>query len=73
MSKTPIELMLDGIQWTAMAAKGDAPSNDRLPTATHEGVLELGGHRLRCYQLDNGVRVFNEDDFNEFFGGQLLP
>lgn len=65
--KPPIEMMLDGVVWTAMGE--DHPArDDSVPYATHEGVLEIGGHSLRCYRLSTGQAVFNADDINGFFG-----
>ena len=66
--KTPIEQMLDTVVWTAGEAAPHAP--DEL-YATHEGVLGIGGVKLRCYRLNNGQTVFDADDFRAFFGDLL--
>jgi hypothetical protein len=66
MSKTPIEMMLDGVQWVE---NQNASTNDDLPHATHEGVLEIMGHKMRCYRLSSGQTVFNAEDFEAFFAG----
>lgn len=58
--------ILDGLHWEPVA---QAPSPDGLPTVTHEGILEIGTHKLRCYRLDDGRAIINADDFREFFGG----
>lgn len=39
---------------------------DALPHVTHSGVLELFGHKLRCFRLSNGQAVFEADDFEKF-------
>lgn len=57
--------ILNGLAWEAV---DHAPSADGLPTVTHEGTLEIAGHRLRCYRLDNGQAIINADDFHAFFG-----
>lgn len=40
-----------------------------LPYATHEGEMEIMGHKLRCYRLNTGQAVVNADDAHAFFGG----
>lgn len=37
-----------------------------IPTATHEGVMELFGMKLRTYRLDDGRTVIHADDFHAF-------
>ena len=67
--KTPIEMMLDGVHWQE-APTPEQPSDGML-WATHAGVLELAGSKLRCYRLSNGQTIFDADDFHDFFGGEL--
>lgn len=70
--KTPIEMMLDGAQWKALDADQIACDHDNgLPYATHEGVLDIMGHKLRCYRLNTGQTVFHADDMNDFFAAGL--
>jgi hypothetical protein len=60
-------MMLDGVTWVALP---DAePGPDGTPHVTAEGVLELGGGRLRCYQLSDGRRIFDAEDVWAFFDG----
>lgn len=66
MSKTPIEMMLDGVEWVPCSAEREGCED--LPYATHEGVLEIGDFRLRCYRLSNGQAVFHADDIKAAFG-----
>lgn len=70
MSKTPIEMMLDGVTWvqTTGSSTDNSDQEDGLPYATHEGVFEIMGHKMRCYRLSTGQAVFNADDFEAFFG-----
>lgn len=63
----PIERLLDTVEWRALDAPTDPPSE--LPYATHEGVLSFGEFKLRCYQLNTGERVFDGDDVEAFFAG----
>lgn len=65
--KTPIEMMMDGVEWTALPSDESNGSSD-LPYVTHEGVLKIGEVRMRCYQLSNGMRVIEENDMAAFFG-----
>lgn len=65
----PIEMMLDGVTWIRNENVKGTDSGQ--PYATHHGVLELEGHKLRCYRLNTGQAVFDADDVNEFFGGML--
>lgn len=56
--------MLNGIKWEEV-------EHLEKPTgryATHQGVLTIEGHRLRCYQLNDGTRVFDAEDVEAFFG-----
>ena len=64
-NKTPIEMMLDGVVW--VENKNPPAGDGSLPHATHEGVFDLMGHKMRCYRLSNGKAVFNADDFEALF------
>lgn len=66
--KTPIETMLDRVEWKATGA---VDRESALPYATHEGVFTIGDASLRCYRLNTGEAVFNADDFREQFSGLL--
>lgn len=63
---TPILRLLDGVAWQPLPEPD--VSEDGLPYATHSGTLELGGQSLRCYQLNDGQRVFEAADIAAFFG-----
>ena len=62
---TPIEMILDGVEW--VAAEGNAPADSDLPYVTHSGVLRIGDHTLKCFRLSNGEAVFDAEDFERFF------
>ncbi len=65
---TPIEMMLDGVTWVQAGDKPDGPDNhDGVPYATHEGVLDIMGHKMRCYRLNTGITVFDADDLSAMF------
>jgi hypothetical protein len=65
--KSPIEQMLDGVEWNAAMTEPENPDND-LPYATHTGLLKIGALELRCYRLSTGMAVFDAGDVNKFFG-----
>ena len=56
--------MFDSIEWTET---GNKASGSDIPHATHSGVLEIAGFRLRAYRLSNGMNVFDADDAQAFF------
>lgn len=68
--QTPIESMLDSVEWMPVERTGEIAKND-LPYATHSGVLAICGHELRCYRLNTGHAVFDADDVKKFFSGVL--
>ena len=36
--------------------------------ATHSGVLKIGEMELRCHVLSNGMRIFDTEDIDKYFG-----
>lgn len=52
------------IKWELLPPNTDAPGD--IPHATHTGVFEILGHKLRCYRLSTGQTVFDASDFNAF-------
>jgi hypothetical protein len=66
--KTPIDILMDSVDWEEI--HGIKPtSNDDILYATHSGVLEIAGVSLRCYRLNNGINVIDEEDIHNLFGG----
>jgi hypothetical protein len=63
-----IETMFDGVAWVALPPQ---EPRDGLPVATHEGVLDLGGAKLRVVQLSTGQRIIDADDLVAFFASAL--
>jgi len=35
--------------------------------ATHSGVMEIQGKKIRCHVLSTGQRIFDADDIESFF------
>lgn len=60
--KTAIEILIERVEWKETHTTGDGS----LPHATHEGVLEFCGAKLRVYRLNTGEAIINADDFNDF-------
>lgn len=64
MSTLPIDFYLDqNADWKPahMEPPADWKPGD-LPYATHEGALEIFGHKLRCCRLNTGEAVFIAED-----------
>ena len=68
--KLPIEMLLDRVSWED-TGREPAPTDGDTLFATHEGTLEIMGHSLRCYRLNNGQAVFNADDLEAFLSDIL--
>lgn len=64
--KKPIELMIDAVPMTEVV--GSVKQNG-LPHVTHEGILDIGGVRIKVLQLSNGERVIPEEDLDRLFPG----
>jgi hypothetical protein len=61
---------LDGLAWEP---SGDGGFDDAgIPRATHTAVLDIMGHKLRCYTLADGRRIINADDVSAFLGAAAL-
>lgn len=59
MTKPPIDLMMDRVQWTPIPG-ADGVEIGEMPYATHVGILEIGPCRIECARLSNGQRVITE-------------
>ena len=63
---TPIETLMEQIEWHEVNMDKEAnPYN--LPFATHTGVIDLAGIKLRCYRLNDGRAIIDADDMNRLF------
>lgn len=64
---SPIEMMMDGLTWVPV--KHDELANDSddgLPIATHEGILNIAGIELKCFRLSNGQAVIDAESMERF-------
>ncbi len=67
---TPIEKMInENAEW--VECEDDSVKSGDLPYATHEGVWELAGMKLRVYRLNTGQAIINADDMTNFFEGLM--
>jgi hypothetical protein len=65
MAKTPIEAILDKIEYKPT---GRTEGQEGLPYVTHEGILRLGEAELTVYVLNTGERIIPEEEIVKFFG-----
>ncbi|PPC95208.1 MAG: hypothetical protein CTY33_00180 [Methylotenera sp.] len=64
---TPVEKLLESVAWEPLDNNG---AETDLPHATHSGVLEINGLKLRCYTLNDGRRIFDAEDINALLDGR---
>ncbi len=62
--KSPYDAIVDRVVF--LPIENPAESKDGIPVATHEGVLEIAGFKVRVYQLSTGHRVIAEADMMAF-------
>lgn len=67
MSKSPIETMLDEVEWKPIPGAEKVDPGD-IPVATMEGILQIGDFSFRCFQLSDGRRILDARDIANFFG-----
>lgn len=67
MPKTPIDMMMDGVEWIPVKGR-IVPQTDDIPYVTHEGVLDLLGIELKVYTLSDRTRIIDAESLNELFG-----
>ncbi len=71
MPNSPIDAYLDQqVKWELVAPPASNP--DGLPYATHSGILEIMGNRLRCHRLSDGQAIIDAEDFQRVFG-EFMP
>lgn len=46
---------------------------NQLPKATHQGVVDIAGFKIRCYNLDTGERVLSREGFLRALGRTGKP
>ena len=68
MDNHPINRLLDAVKFTEIQRE-EQPQEGAL-YATHEGVLVIGTFQFKVYQLNNGERVLDAKDVEQFFASQ---
>lgn len=66
MSKSPIEMMLDGAIWVPCER---LTHDDELPHVTHTGHFVVGEIRIDCVSPNNGHALITEDSMDRLFPG----
>lgn len=61
---TPIDAMMNEVL-KPIDFEGETPPEGLY--ATHSGVLTFGEFKITCFQLNNGERVLDADEFKKFF------
>jgi hypothetical protein len=67
MAKTPIELMLDEVEFHPISRQGLYE-----PYVTHEGILFLGDISITVVVLNTGQRVIPKKELEKVFGVDFM-
>ena len=57
---------LESVHWSQVDR--EVATTDGIRHATHAGVLDIAGHKIRCYTLNSGERVFDCEDVERMLG-----
>lgn len=60
----PINQLIDSV---VKPVEKPSKGTSGFPFITHEGVLEVGDKKLRCYILSNDMRILDAEDVDKFF------
>jgi hypothetical protein len=64
-----IPTLLATVEWQATTHAPEAGCD--LPYATHRGVFEIMGFKMRCYRLNTGEAIFDAEDVEAFFSPHI--
>ncbi len=66
-----VEKLFENVEW--QKCEGNEQPEGGMAYSTHEGVLDIGGIKLKCARLNTGHTVIDADDLEAFFlqGGEL--
>lgn len=63
-----ITKMLDAVDWVKAPPPGEIqPGQEGIPHVTHSGILDVGGIKLRVFQLSDGKRIVDAEDIERLF------
>lgn len=65
---TPMDRLLDAVEWQPCPPYECATDTGELPFATHTGELRVGDVVLRVTRLSDGTRVIDADDLETLLG-----
>ena len=65
---SPIEIILDAVEWKEMPDSISTGEQAPQLYATHEGIMTVGDFEFKVYQLNNGQRVIAKESMEAFFG-----
>lgn len=68
MSKTPIDIMLDNVDWVPIDRQYSSIPQPNELYATHGGIMKVGNAELEVFILNNGERVISAESLERFFG-----
>lgn len=60
---------MDAVKWKVIPKYELLSSEETGIYATHQGWFEIAGYRIKCYQLNDGTRVFDADSLAGLFNG----
>lgn len=69
MSKTPIDILLDQVEYKPTNAE---PNAEGIPYVTHEGILNFADISITVLVLNTGQRIIPKDQVEKFFGEQIV-
>lgn len=64
MAKTPIDILLDKVQYQDV--KAPVTNEENLPYVIKQGILKIAGFELSVIILNTGERVIEEESLNKF-------
>ena len=70
MSKSPVERLLDTVEWKPVIRDESYVPGD-LPYVVKTGILKIGNVELECVVLNTGDRIFPEESLRKLFGDDL--
>ena len=66
--KKTMDALLDTVEWREVEIAMYA-DDDTMPYVTHEGVLDVGGMKLKVFQLSDGHRVIEAASMDRLLYG----
>ena len=70
MNKTPIDVMLDNVNYIPVNTENN--NDDGLPYVTHEGILNIADLSITVYVLNNGQRIIPREEMERIFGSDII-